>query len=54
MIKTRRDALATLGIMGLASAVPQLIKRAHASAPGGAVSTRTGVDGFERTFTQPA
>ena len=33
MIKTRRDALATLGIMGLASAVPQLIKRAHASAP---------------------
>jgi hypothetical protein len=51
MIKTRRDALATLGMMGLASAVPQLIKGAHASSPGDAVSTCIGVDGFARTFT---
>ena len=51
MIKTRRDALATLGIMGLASAVPQLIKRAHASSHGDTLSTRIRVDGFERTLS---
>ena len=51
MIKTRRDALATLGIMGLSSAVPQLIKRALASSPGGVTSTRIPVDGLEKTLT---
>ena len=51
MIKTRRDALATLGIMGLASAVPQLIKRAQASSPLDAASPRFHVDALERAFT---
>ncbi len=51
MIQTRRDVLATLGIMGLASAVPQLIKHADASSLEDAMATRIRVDGFEKALS---
>ncbi len=53
MIQTRREAFASLGILGLSAAVPQMIKRAGASSLEDPMATRIRVAAFEQTSAAP-